>query len=242
MFNKLTLSHVGYALGATQILSDINITIEQGQRVVIAGKSGCGKSTLLELCAGIRQPTSGVLFYDSTSLADISYKQLLALRSRVGFAFQQHALIHNYPLFDNLALPLRYHLHISDHEIDQRVCEMLSRFNLLDQKYKLPEALAVGQARCASVARALIMDPSVLFLDEPTSSLDPITTALIVGNLQAFSKQENKTLIIVSHNTFLMKELNCIIKILSNGTVHDFDPLTTQRDSQSIDSFLLDHL
>jgi phospholipid/cholesterol/gamma-HCH transport system ATP-binding protein len=152
---------------------------------------------------------------------------MLLERSRMGYLFQVHALIHNYPIFDNLALPLRRHFELSDSEIRARVSGLLERFGLASISAMLPDMLSYGQKRCAALARALVVEPDVLFLDEPTSALDPVTTRLIVDMLREYRAQKRATYVIISHNAFLIRELQCAVKVLHQGAVMDLGDWVT---------------
>ncbi|MBL8992581.1 MAG: ATP-binding cassette domain-containing protein, partial [Spirochaetia bacterium] len=128
----LEFANVGFAVPRTAILKDVSFTVQSGEAVFISGKSGAGKSTLLKLAAGIQYQTSGDIFIQGVSLKAANNAQLLELHAQSGYLFQDSALISNMTIFDNLALPLRYHNLGTEYEIRQRVEGLLDRMDLME--------------------------------------------------------------------------------------------------------------
>jgi ABC-type lipoprotein export system ATPase subunit len=167
--------------------------------VIIGGRSGSGKSTILELCAGLKKPLRGRVFLDGKDIAALTRKELLMVRQRIGYMFQQHALIANYSLFDNIALPLRITGKYTEREISVQVRAMLEEVALFGVDTSFPESLSIGQLKSASLARALITNPDILFLDEPVSGTDERTAQGIFSVLNAFLQTKKRTVIMISH-------------------------------------------
>lgn len=214
---KLALKGVTYTPGRFPLLRGIDLVVENGGIVVIGGRSGCGKSTLLEICAGLKRPNRGSVSWDGVDIGAMSRSDLLSARQRIGYVFQQHALIANYSIFDNIALPLRSKGTFSEREINTRVREVMEEVALFHVDRSFPEALSLGQLRSASIARALVADPDMLFLDEPISGQDPRTAAGIRGVLMNQERLRRRTIVTVSHDPDLWAPLEYRIVTLEDG-------------------------
>jgi ABC-type methionine transport system ATPase subunit len=199
MPDNVKLLNINYVNGATPILKKVNLEIFPGDIVFIIGRSGHGKSTLLELCAGLLEPTSGSVLWDDTDIKTFSKKELLDKRRSIGFVFQLHALISNHTIFDNIALPLRSRKGYNEKSIRAKVHLLMEELSLFNVDGLFPEALSSRQLKTASIARALIGDPDLLFLDEPISGIDPISASGIMNVLYKYKKQKNVT-IVMTHN------------------------------------------
>ena len=217
MPGKLELGDVYYTPGTFPLLRGIDLSVTHGEIVVIGGKSGCGKSSLLEICAGLKRPDHGSVRWDGRDIAALSREELLTARQRIGYVFQQHALISNYTIFENIALPLRSKGTFSDHETNLRVRTVMEEVALFDVERSFPEALSAGQLRSASIARALVSDPEILFLDEPSNGLDPRTTEGIRGVLVSQQRQHPRTIVMVSHDPELWTPLPFRSVFLQDG-------------------------
>lgn len=227
MAERVRISGVTFSYGDHSILKQVDLTVEHGSSLIIAGRSGCGKSTLLEISAGLLPPTAGTVYWNNVDIFAMSRPELLLARRLVGYVFQKHALISNNTVFDNLALPLRYHLSGTEKEIRDKVDQQLEFFGLNDIRFRLPEALSVGQARSASIARALIMDPDLLFLDEPTSGLDTISVDKILNTLKAIREKKLLTIIMVTHEIKTIQSMNCPVVVLEGGRFFNKEDLNS---------------
>ena len=203
--DKIRVENVSFAHDAVALFGQVNLSLTPGEALIVIGKSGCGKSTFLEICAGLRTPATGRVFWDGVDILELTRHDIMEARQKMGYVFQLHALISNFPVFNNVALPLQYHCHIDEKEIRGRVMEQLERFGILHLERKLPEALSMGEAKRAALARALIMKPQLLFLDDVLSGLDPESAHAMVTLLEEIRHTENVTMLIVSHSsqTFL---------------------------------------
>jgi phospholipid/cholesterol/gamma-HCH transport system ATP-binding protein len=186
-------------------LISISIRIPKGALVAITGPSGCGKSTLLKISAGLVHPDSGTVTIEGVDIFNVSRSTLYELRKSFAFVFQDGALISNLTLYNNLALPIRYHYRLSDEEIEQKVRAVLDDFGLYTERGLMPAQLSIGQRKLASFARGIIMEPRLIFVDEPVSGIDAITTQRMVDKLLPLRDDNKVTMVMVSHNLDFIK-------------------------------------
>ena len=205
---------------------NLNFTIEQGELVVILGPSGSGKSTLLNLLGGLDSSTSGKIIIDGENISEFSDKQLTNYRaSQIGFIFQFYNLIPNLTARENIEL-------LNDvvgEDIDGK--EILDKVGLSEHVNKFPSELSGGEQQRVSIARAIAKKPKMLLCDEPTGALDSHTGKIIIEVLINLCKQDNTTVIIVTHNNEFAKVANKIIHI-KNGKVEDIE---INKTPQSVD-------
>lgn len=183
----------------TTALSDINLSVNQGEFVAIMGPSGCGKSTLLSILGMLDSPTSGSFDFDGTDIAGYSEKQLSQLRkASIGFVFQSFNLIDELTVFENVELPLQYQ-NISKSERKQRVDAILKRVAIDHRADHLPQQLSGGQQQRVAVARALVINPKLILADEPTGNLDSKNGEEVMTMLRELNR-EGTTVIMVTHS------------------------------------------
>ena len=212
---------VKYSVGVVPVIKGVSFALSQGEALIIAGRTGCGKSILLEICAGLRLPQAGKIFWEGKCITEYTREELGEARQRTGFVFQKHALIHNLNIFDNIALPLRYHLILTEKEIRVRVKRLMEELGLFDVDRKFPNELSSGQKKCASLARALIMDPCIIFADEPTAGVDPYTEACITNVINHVRSEKQPAIIMLCNDIQTIRSMHCPIKILDNGKLID---------------------
>jgi phospholipid/cholesterol/gamma-HCH transport system ATP-binding protein len=170
--------HVSKTFGNRKVLDDVSFTVGQGEALCIMGRSGTGKSTTLKLMIGLLRPDSGKVCIGSEDIARSEEEDLTRVRRHMGFLFQSAALLDSFTLGDNLALPLRrLDKSKSPAEIEQAVDETLERVGLNLDKAKMPSELSGGMRKRAGLARALVLHPKLLLVDEPSSGLDRITAS-----------------------------------------------------------------
>ena len=181
-------------------LDSIDLRIERGEMVAIAGPSGSGKSTLLNLIGGLDRPTSGEIRIDGQSLRSLSDDDLARLRrDKIGFIFQFFNLLPSLTCLENVALPL--HLKgLPRNEIDQRARDLLALVELGHRTQHLPEELSGSERQRVAIARALAFYPPVLLADEPTGNLDTQTGAQILSLIRGLNQRLNATILIVTHD------------------------------------------
>lgn len=183
----------------TTALSNINLTVNEGDFLAIMGPSGCGKSTLLSILGMLDSPTSGGFDFAGTDIAGYSEKQLAELRkASIGFVFQSFNLIDELTVFENVELPLQYQK-VSKSERKQRVDAILKRVGIDHRGEHLPQQLSGGQQQRVAVARALVINPKLILADEPTGNLDSKNGDEVMAMLRELN-QEGTTVIMVTHS------------------------------------------
>jgi len=182
------------------VLDGINLTVRRGETLVIMGASGCGKSTLLRCLIGAHRPDAGTVKLFGKDIWSLNTKELDAVRRRLGILFQSGALFSSMTVGENVALPLREHTDLSAEMIDLMVKVKLELVGLREAENLLPSQISGGMAKRAGLARAIALDPELLFYDEPTSGLDPIMTGIIDGLIVDLSRTMNVTSVVVTHD------------------------------------------
>ncbi len=202
-------------------LQDINLIIEKGEMVYISGRSGAGKSTLLKLINLIDRHTRGQIIVKGQNLERISRKRIPMFRRNVGFIFQNHRLLDDRTIFDNVALPLI--ISGSNHqEVKRRVQAALDKVDLLSKINSYPMELSGGEQQRIGVARAVVNRPAILIADEPTGNLDPMLSWEMMKLFEQFN-QVGVTVIIASHELDMIKHMNKRIIILNKGRILNND-------------------
>lgn len=207
-------------------LDDINLSIEEGQFVVVLGPSGAGKSTLLNLLGGLDQPTSGTIKVCDKDIATLTSNELAEYRAdRVGFVFQFYNLIPTLTVYENVALVKE----IAPDALDP--VEILKEVGLEDHLKKFPSELSGGEQQRVSIARAIAKNPNIILCDEPTGALDSTTGVMVLKLLLNLAREHKKTIIIVTHNQNIAKMADVVIHV-KNGKI---DEVTTQTNPLNVD-------
>jgi phospholipid/cholesterol/gamma-HCH transport system ATP-binding protein len=231
--NIIDIKNIHHAFGAKTILKNVTMSIPRGRHVMITGLSGSGKSTLIKITAGLIEPDRGEVFIEGVNLSQIKRGSLFEMRKRMAFMFQTGALLNNLSVFDNVALPLNYHMDLSKDEIEGRVLSALDQFGMSEIRDSMPGHLSLGQRKLVGVARALIMEPSILFIDEPIGVMDAIIREQMVSSLNSMRDDPDVTLVTVTHNIDYIKQHSDYIAILHEGRIFAFgtrDEILKSRD------------
>jgi putative ABC transport system ATP-binding protein len=185
----------------THALQGIDLEIHKGEYISITGPSGCGKSSLLSIMGLLDFASTGKLYFEGVDVSELSLEQAAEIRNqKIGFIFQQFNLIDELSVFDNIALPLKYAKQpISDKLIREKVDQCLNVVGLSVMAKRKPTQLSGGQQQCVAIARALVSEPLILLVDEPTGNLDSISSDQIMAMLEALNKQ-GTTLCVVTHD------------------------------------------
>jgi ABC-type transporter Mla maintaining outer membrane lipid asymmetry ATPase subunit MlaF len=233
MDDAISLVDVRLTLGGYEALRGINVAFPQGTSTVIMGPSGCGKSTLLKVAAGLIPPDTGKVLLRGQDIFLLSERGIRELRKSNGFVFQDGALWENKTLFENLALPLEVHFPgLSRTDIAKRVARALERVGLEESAGQRPAALSGGERKIASFLRALVTEPSLVFLDEPTLSIDFSMTEKISHMIHDL-KARGTTIIAVTHDPQLTATLADRLVVMDAGNVlvtGEFDEVKRTRD------------
>src|SRR5271170_35105 len=185
--------------GEREILHGITFDVHRGETMVILGGSGSGKSTLLRTLVGLEKPSSGEVWIQGVNTANISEREMDAIRKKMGMSFQGSALFGSLTVGENVALPLREHTKLEDSTIEIIVRLKLDQVGLAGFENFMPAELSGGMKKRAGIARALAMDPEILFFDEPSAGLDPIVAAGLDELILQLKKAFHMTIIVVTH-------------------------------------------
>lgn len=186
--------------GTMSALNGVDITIPERATTVIMGGSGSGKTTLLRLISGLEPASGGAIYFDNANLAQISQRELYQLRMKMGMVFQYSALLNSLTVEENIAFPLREHTKLDQQVIRTMVTMKLEQVGLRGFEHLMPSELSGGMAKRVAFARALAMDPKVVFFDEPTSGLDPISAGVIIDLIRNLTQLTQMTSIVVTHD------------------------------------------
>jgi len=231
--------HVKY--GTTEILHGVSFDVRRGETLVIMGGSGSGKSTLVRTLIGLEKPSSGHVLIKGKDVAAIGEADLDEVRKKIGMSFQGGALFGSMTVGENVGLPLREHTKLEDSTIEIMVRLKLEQVGLEGFEYYMPSQLSGGMRKRAAVARALAMDPEILFFDEPSAGLDPIIAAGIDQLILELKRAFHMTILVVTHelaSAFLIADRIVLIdrgSILAIGTIAEMQSSAQPRVRQFLD-------
>lgn len=198
LHNAIEFQEVSLAFGDRVILDRVSFTVRQGEAKVVMGGSGTGKSTLLRLALGLLKPDAGRILIDGEDVTHFSEEEMMSVRRKIGMVFQEGALFDSLSVYDNVAYRLREQ-QVPEDEIGPVVLRMLRFVDLEDSAGKMPNELSGGMRRRVGIARALVGNPKIIFYDEPTAGLDPITARTICELALKLRDLEEVSSIFVTH-------------------------------------------
>lgn len=221
--------------GDREVLRKINLTINAGEILVIMGGSGSGKSTLLKNMLGLMTPVKGEIRFNELNMCQANKKELFKLRRSMGVAFQGGALLSSLSVGDNIKLPLRQHTNLDENTISIMTRLKLELMNLAGFEDLMPSELSGGMLKRAGLARAVIMDPKILFFDEPSAGLDPVTSVELDELILKLRKAMNMTIVVVTHeleSAFTIADRIAVLfdgELVITGTVDEIKNCTDER-------------
>jgi phospholipid/cholesterol/gamma-HCH transport system ATP-binding protein len=213
--SAVVLDHVSKSFGDRQVLQDVNLSVAPRETICIVGRSGTGKSVTLKLIIALIKPDAGHIWIDGEDITRLEGNELSRVRRKMGFLFQNAALFDFLTLYDNLALPLRRLTRKSDQEIDEIIDRVLHQVGLGGDREKMPLELSGGMKKRAGLARALVLEPEILMVDEPSSGLDRITASEIDDLL--IEQKRRTTMIIVTHDVHGARRIGDRFAVLDQG-------------------------
>jgi len=204
-----------------EVLLDINLTIEAGDSTAIIGPSGSGKSTLLNLIGSLDIPSSGDIMFEGKNINQLNEKEVSEFRNtKIGFVFQQHHLLPQLTLLENVLLPTLVSNNKDDaSKIEIRAKQLLKKVGLEDKIDQSPSHCSVGECQRAAVVRALINQPKLILADEPTGSLDEQNASELVDLLSQINKDENVSIVMVTHSLELASKMKKVYKLSNKKLV-----------------------
>jgi phospholipid/cholesterol/gamma-HCH transport system ATP-binding protein len=237
----ISLRDVRVSYGEVEILHGITFDVKRGETLVILGGSGSGKSTLLRTLVGLEKPGSGEIWIKGKNIAAIPDAEMDEIRKKIGMSFQGSALFGSMTVGENVALPLREHTKLEDSTIEIMLRLKLEQVGLAGFEYYMPSQLSGGMKKRAAVARALAMDPEILFFDEPSAGLDPIIAAGIDQLILELKQAFRMTIIVVTHelaSAYLIADRMVLIDkghVVAIGTTAEMRASTQPRLRQFLD-------
>ncbi len=212
--------------GKVNAVKNVSLRIEKSEIFGVIGYSGAGKSTLVRCINLLERPTQGKVVIDDVDLVQLSERSLRKHRQKIGMIFQQFNLLASRTVFENVAFPLRYK-GIDKNEINKKVTSLLNLVGIADKAKSYPSQLSGGQKQRVAIARALANDPGILLCDEATSALDPQTTQSILRLLKDLNKKLGITIVIITHEMSVIKEICNRVAVMGNGRVVELNDVVS---------------
>ncbi len=229
----IELRKVEKSFGSQKVLDRIDLAIERGKTTVVIGRSGVGKSVLLKHVVILLRPDAGQVLFDAQRIDQLSERQLVRVRARVGFLFQAGALFDSMRALDNVVFPLREHLRLSYKRARELAMEKLALVGMTAHAEKWPSQLSGGERKRVALARAIALDPEVVLYDEPTTGLDPPRAHIICELIVKLQQALGITSVVVTHDmTTARKVANRIVMLHEGRLIADSSPdqISTVRD------------
>ena len=228
--NLIEVKKFYVSYGEKEILNDLNFTVREKECFTIVGDSGVGKTTILSCIIGLKKPTQGEVIVEGENVVNMNEEELIPIRKKVAYAFQNGALFDSMTVFENLAFPLIEHEKIGYKTLKKRVNMELEAFELKGTENLYPSELSGGMRKRVGIARCMMLKPKVILYDEPTVSLDPYNTANLVKTMLKLKKR-GTTSVLVTHNMSVALQISDRIALLSDGKISAIGtPETIEKD------------
>ena len=234
----IAVRHLRKTFNGKVVLEDVNFVVERGTVCVVMGGSGSGKSTVLRHLIGAYKPDKGEIYLDGEEITHLSEYELAHVRRKFGMLFQGGALLNSLTVGENIALPIRHHTDLADETIELMVKMKLELVGLRDAEHLKPSQISGGMQKRVSLARAIALDPKIVFYDEPSAGLDPVVTAVIDKLMIDLTKIMGITSLVVTHDmnsAFRIADQMIMLhrgRIMAQGTPDEIknspDPLVQQ--------------
>lgn len=232
----IEITDLKIAFGNFEVLKGANLNLYKGENLVVLGKSGSGKSVLIKIIVGLLKANSGLVKVLGNEVESLLYKDLLKLRLRIGFSFQNSALYDSMTIRENLEFPLvRNRRELNKSEINAAVEEVLDAVGLSQTINQMPSELSGGQRKRIGIARTLILKPEIMLYDEPTAGLDPITCLEINNLINQVQERYKTSSIIITHDLTCAKEVGNRVAMLLDGKFErqgTFEDIFSSNDAQ----------
>ena len=217
---EIAFREVSLAFDRRDVLKDISFEVVPGEALCLLGRSGMGKSVTLKLIIGLLKPNTGTIRVDNENIVELNEDKLSKVRSRMGFLFQSAALFDSMSLYENLAFPLkRLREKKPDEEIETIIHKNLDDVGLGEEGGKMPVELSGGMRKRAGLARALMLEPRILLVDEPSSGLDRLTASEIDDLLLRVRERDKTTMVIVTHDIREARRVGDRVAVLDNSSL-----------------------
>ncbi|MFZ9596413.1 MAG: ABC transporter ATP-binding protein [Bdellovibrionia bacterium] len=237
--SALEVKQLHKCFGEKRVLKGLSFELKKGEILGLLGGSGTGKSVILRSIIGIEKPDSGKILFEGHDIAQATERELLKLRLKIGYVFQNGALFDSLTIEENLAYPLEEHTQLSPKQIQLKINEMLELMGLKNSNLLYPNELSGGMQKRAGLARATILEPEIILFDEPTAGLDPLNTKRLLANILKL-KERGFTGIFVTHDIPAAFEIADRIAILYNGSIYIIDSVENIKKSKDplVQSFI----
>jgi phospholipid/cholesterol/gamma-HCH transport system ATP-binding protein len=227
----LDLKELHKSFGPKTVHRGVNLQLKRGEIIGLLGGSGTGKSVILRSIIGLEKPDRGGIYFEGKDIVQLNEDQLIDVRVKIGYVFQNGALFDSLNVEENLAYPLQEHTNLSEGEIQAKVNEMLELIDMRGSNLLYPSELSGGMQKRAGLARATILNPQVILFDEPTAGLDPVNTTRLIQNIQKL-KNKGITGIFVTHDLPAAFEICDRLAILYQGRIYAIDTVENIRASK----------